>query len=50
MDISDKGLLNLETYKMNEIGKESFRISKLENEFKIKTKEICLYEYELTEK
>ncbi len=50
MNISDKCLLNLEKYKMNEIGKVNFRISKLENEFKIKTKEICLYEYELIKK
>lgn len=50
MDINSKCLLNLEKYKMNEIGKENFRISKLENEFKIRTKEICLYEYELIEK
>lgn len=50
MNISDKCLLNLEKYKMKEIGKENFRISKLEDEFKIKTKEICLYEYELIEK
>lgn len=50
MDINAKCLLNLEKYKMNEVNKENFRISKLENEFKIKTKEICLYEYELIEK
>lgn len=50
MDINSKCLLNLEKYKMKEVSKENFRISKLEDEFKIKTKEICLYEYELIEK
>lgn len=50
MNINDKCLLSLEKYKMKEIGKENFRVSKLEDEFKIKTKEINLYEYELIEK
>lgn len=50
MDINAKCLLNLENYKINEICKEKFRISKMIDEFKIRTKEICLYEYELIEK
>ena len=50
MDINAKCLLSLEKYKMREVGKENFRISKMINEFEIKTKEICLYEYELIEK
>ncbi len=50
MDINAKCLLSLEKYRMREVGKENFRISKLIDEFEIKTKEISLYEYELIEK
>lgn len=50
MNINAKCLINLEKYQLNEINKENFRISNLVDEFKIKTKDICVYEYELIEK
>lgn len=50
MDINAKCLINLEKYQLNEINKENFRVINLVDEFKIKSKEICLYEYEIIEK
>lgn len=50
MNITSKCLLDFDMYKLKQIHKDDFRITNLQDEFKMNTKKIFLYEYELEEK
>lgn len=49
MDVSAKCLLNVDKNKLKKLGKDDFRISTQIDEFKVNTKKVNIYEYEIVE-
>lgn len=49
MDVSTKCLLNIDKNKLKKVSKDDFRISTQIDEFKIDTKKVNIYEYEIME-
>lgn len=49
MDVSTKCLLNIDKNKLKKVGKDDFRISTQIDEFKVNTKKVNIYEYEIVE-
>lgn len=49
MDVSTKCLLNVDKNKLKKLGKDDFRISTQIDEFKVNTKKVNIYEYEIVE-
>lgn len=49
MDVSAKCLLNVDKNKLKKVGKDDFRISRQIDEFKVNTKKVNVYEYEIVE-
>lgn len=49
MDVSTKCLLNIDKNKLKRVSKDDFRISTQIDEFKVNTKKVNIYEYEIVE-
>lgn len=49
MDVSTKCLLNIDKNKLKKVSKDDFRISTQIDEFKVNTKKVNIYEYEIVE-
>ena len=47
MDVSSKCLINLKNYKLTLVKKDNFRIVKIQEEVKVSTTKINIYEYDI---
>ena len=49
MDVGTKCLLNIDKDKLKKVSKDDFRISTQTDDFKVNTKKVNIYEYEIME-
>ena len=49
MDVGTKCLLNIDKDKLKKVSKDDFRISIQTDDFKVNTKKVNIYEYEIVE-